>query len=210
MQGKLLAHEGTHVVLQQQDGTIASVAKTDAVALATPTAPTVPKPVDKPITKPKPTWKYHKLGLFTLHGVGYTRWRNPAFADGGASYNLDAGVGFNFTERFGVYALVGGAVGARIHDKQTHGALGHFAVSFLVRRKYIAFIPGIGLGVGGMRGPGDLRVRETGVAIPLKLMGLIPLPKDLTLTVGLGYDLAILAETRPLQSIALQVGVARF
>ncbi|MFO0633585.1 MAG: hypothetical protein U0168_12105 [Nannocystaceae bacterium] len=197
------------MVLQQPSGTV-SVAKADAVALATPTPPTVLQACRQADHQAQADVKYHKLGLFTLHGVGYTRWRTPSFAAGGESYNLDAGVGFNFTERFGVYGLVGGAVGARILDKQTHGSLGHFAISFLVRRKYVAFIPGIGLAVAGRRGPGDARVRETGVAIPLKLMGLIPLPKDLTLTVGLGYDLAILAQTRPLQTIALQVGVARF
>lgn len=214
VRGKLIAHEGTHAVVQQQDGKVVSIAKADVASLASdePKAAT-PAPADAtpPAKQPaKPTWKYHKLGLFTLHGIGYTRWRTPTLRDGGASYNLDAAVGFNFSERFGVYALVGGAVGANLASKTVKGHYGHFALSFLARRKYIAFIPGIGLAVAGRRGPGDGALRETGLAVPLKLMGLIPLPKELTLTVGIGYDLAILAQTRPLQSVSFQIGVARF
>ena len=45
-------------------------------------------------------------------------------------------------------------------------------------------------------------------------MGLIPVKAgrvdELQITIGIGYDLAIMANTRPLNSIALQVGVARF
>jgi hypothetical protein len=226
VKGKLIAHEGTHAVVLQDDGAVTSVPKQEVAALksadavppsdATPPAapaPDAPKPATP--TKPKDDWKWHKLGLFTTHGIAYSRWRTPHYVSGGATYNLDGGVGFNFGPRFGVYALVGGAVGARLRDKTVRGNYGHFALSFLVRRKYVAFIPGIGLAVSGRRGPDDQRVRETGVAIPIKLMGLIPIKKagradELQIMVGIGYDLAILANTRPLNSIAFQVGVARF
>ena len=220
--GKLIAHEGMHAVVLQDDGVITSVAKQDVAALksgdvAPPAPPAAGKDAPTPPTptKPKDDWKWHKLGLFTTHGVAYSRWRTPHYVSGGATYNLDGGVGFNFGPRFGVYTLVGGAVGARLRDKTVRGNYGHFALSFLVRRKYVAFIPGIGLALSGRRGPDDQRVRETGVAIPIKLMGLIPIKKagradELQIMIGLGYDLAILANTRPLNSIALQVGVARF
>jgi hypothetical protein len=218
IEGKLIAHEGTHAVVQTKDGGIASIAKSDATALksadaAKPIPPEAP-PATTP-TKPKDDWEWHKLGLFTFHGVAYSRWRTPNYAAGGASYNLDAGVGFNFGPRFGVYALVGGAVGAKILNKTVRGNYGHFALSFLVRRKYVAFIPGIGLAISNRKGPDDARIAETGVAIPVKLMGLIPIKKSgkvegLHVTIGLAYDLAIMANTRPLNSIGLQVGVARF
>jgi hypothetical protein len=214
VRGKLIAHEGTHAVIVQQDGQVASIPKSDATGLkldepapGKPTADTSSKPIAE---KKAPKWKYHKLGLFTLHGVGYSRWRTADYRTGAAAYNLDAGVGFNFSEKFGVYGLVGGAVGARILDKEARGQYGHFALSFLARRKYIAFLPGIGLAISSRRGPDDAFVRETGVAIPLKLIGMIPLPKDLSFLIGLSYDLAIMARSRPFQSFALQVGVARF
>jgi hypothetical protein len=218
IRGKLIAHEGTHVVVQQSEGAVVSIAKADATALKSPDA-APPKPPDPPKTttpdEPKDDWEWHKLGLFTFHGAAYSRWRTPNYASGGATYNLDAGVGFNFGPRFGVYALLGGAVGAKIRDKTVRANYGHFALSFLVRRKYIAFIPGIGLAISNRKGPDDARVQETGVAIPVKLMGLIPIKKSgkiegLHITVGLAYDLAIMANTRPLNSIGLQVGVARF
>jgi hypothetical protein len=90
------------------------------------------------------------------------------------------------------------------------GNYGHFALSFLVRRKYVAFIPGVGLAVSGRRGPGDDRVRETGFALPVKLMGLVPLPKDLALGIGLTYDLAIMADARLFQTIGAQLTLARW
>ena len=215
VRGKLIAHEGTHVVVAQQDGQVATIAKSDATALKLD-EPTPGKPVDdksgKPIAQKKkdPKWKYHKLGVFALLGVGYARFRTPSYRSGGAAFNIDGGVGFNFSEKFGVYGLVGGAVGARINDKQTRGQYGHFTLSFLARAKYIAIMPGIGLALASRRGPGSSFIRETGVAIPVKVFGIIPLPKDLSLLVGIGYDLAIMAQTRPFQTIGVQVGVARF
>lgn len=216
VRGKLIAHEGTHAVVVQQDGQVATIPKSDATALKLDEPTPATKPVDdksgKPIAQKKkdPQWKYHKLGVFTLHGVGYARWRTPSYRSGGAAYNLDAGVGFNFSEKFGVYGLIGGAVGARINDKHTRGNYGHFALSFLARRKYIAILPGIGLALASRRGPGNAFIRETGVAIPVKVFGIIPLPKDLSLLVGVSYDLAIMAQTRPFQTVSVQVGVARF
>jgi hypothetical protein len=216
VRGKLISHEGTHAVVVQQDGQVATIPKTDATALKLdvpePTTPTDDKGTTPttPSKKKTPQWKYHKLGVFTLHGVGYARWRTPSYRSGGAAYNLDAGVGFNFSEKFGVYGLIGGAVGARIDDKQVRGNYGHFALSFLARRKYIAILPGLGLAIASRRGPNGAFIRETGFAIPVKVFGIIPLPKDISLLVGVGYDLAIMAQTRPFQTISVQVGVARF
>lgn len=216
VEGKLVAHEGTHAVVQSDDGKIVSVVKADVTALKVPEPPPAPPAATEPIAPPKPKddWKWHKLGLFTFHGVAYSRWKTPNYAAGGASYNLDAGVGINFSSRFGVYALLGGAVGAKIRDKLVRADYGHVALSFLVRRKYVAFLPGIGLALSSRRGPEDIRVRETGLALPIKLMGLIPVKagkiEGMHVTIGLTYDLAILVNTRPLNTIGLQVGVARF
>ena len=209
VRGKLIASEGDHAVVQGDDGQVQSIPKRDVTSLKAEDG----KPAateDKPAGKKQSDWKYKKLGVFTSHGVGYARWRTPGYRDGGAAYLLDVGVGFNFSERFGIYGLIGGAVGARLQDKSVVGHQGHFALSFLARRKYIAFLPGIGLAMGNRRGPGDLRVREMGVAFPIKLMGVIPLPKDLFLGIGLSYELAIMGATRPWQAIGGQITVGRW
>jgi hypothetical protein len=83
-------------------------------------------------------------------------------------------------------------------------------VQFLVRRKHFAFLPGIGLALSTRKGPNDERLKEAGVAFPFKLMGLIKLPKELFLGIGLGYDLAIMADSRPAQTISGQLTVGRW
>lgn len=221
--GKLIASEGTHAVLVGEDDVVISVPKSEVLALevetpeaGVPTEPPAPKKKDEAAAevadeeKAEPEWPYKKLGVFTSHGVAYSRWRASDYREGGATYVLDAAVGYNFSERFGVYGLIGGAVGARLLDKRVRGHYGHFALSFLVRRKYIAFIPGVGVAVSSRRGPGDDRVRETGFAVPVKFMGLIPLPKELFLGIGLTYDLAIMADTRLFQTIGAQVTLGRW
>jgi hypothetical protein len=233
--GKLIATQGTHVVLMGEDSVVTSVAKSDAIVVRDATAPadematadetvepdppeTKPaggtdeatKPTSKPVDDKKEEWPYKKLGLFTSHGVGYSHWRGSQYRSGGASYVLDAAVGYNFSHKFGVYGLIGGAVGARIADKTVWGHYGHFAVSFLVRRKHFAFLPGIGLALSSRKGPGDNVIKEAGVAIPIKMMGLIKLPKDLFLGIGIGYDLAIMADARLAQTISGQITVGRW
>jgi hypothetical protein len=207
--GKLISAEGDHAVVMGDDGKVVSIPKREVTAVKSDDS----KPADDKAAKPgkkEPDWKYKKLGLFTSHGVGYARWRTPGYRDGHAAYLLDIGVGYNFSERFGVYGLIGGAVGARLQDKTVVGHQGHFALSFLARRKYIAFLPGIGLAMGNRRGPGDLRTREMGVTFPIKLMGVIPLPKDLFLGIGLSYEIAIMGATRPWQAIGGQFTVGRW
>jgi len=209
VRGKLISTEGDHAVVMGDDGQVTSIPKRDATSLKAEDGKAA-EPATPTGKKAGPDWKYKKLGLFTSHGVGYARWRSSDYRDGGAAYLLDIGVGFNFTERFGVYGLIGGAVGARLQDKSVVGHHGHFALSFLARGKYIAFIPGIGLAMNTRKGPGDGRIREMGVAIPVKLMGVIPLPKDLFLGIGLAYELAIMGDTKPFQTIGGQVTVGRW
>jgi hypothetical protein len=210
VRGKLIASDGDHAVVMGDDGQVQSIPKSDVTSLNAADGKPAAKS-EEPVGKKKQSdWEYKKLGLFTSHGVGYARWRTKDYRDGGAAYLLDLGVGYNFSERFGIYALIGGAVGARMRDKSVVGHQGHFALSFLARRKYIAFLPGIGLAMGNRRGPGDLRIREMGVTFPIKLMGVIPLPKDLFLGIGISYELAIMGATRPWQAIGGQFTVGRW
>ncbi len=232
LSGKLIATEGTHVVLMGEDNVVNSVAKTEAITVRaqeaaapadadTPAPDAIPetKPIDpppeegtdrKPIPESKSEWPYKKLGVYTSHGIGYSHWRGSSYRSGGATYALDVGVGYNFSHKFGVYGLIGGAIGARLLDGAARGHYGHFALQFLVRREHFAFLPGIGLAMSTRKGPGNRIIKEAGLALPLKLMGLIKLPKDLFLGIGMGYDLSIMADARLAQTISGQVTVGRW
>jgi hypothetical protein len=212
VRGKLIASEGDHAVVMGDDGQVVSIPKSDVTRVLADGKDAKPKADDKAAKpgKKEPDWKYKKFGVFTSHGVAYSRWRARHYRDGGAAYVLDVAVGFNFSERFGVYGLVGGTVGAALQDKTIRGHEGHFGLSFLARRKHFAFLPGIGLALAKRKGPGDAVIRETGVAFPIKAMGVIPLPKDLFLGIGLTYELAIMGDTKPYQSIGGQITVGRW
>jgi hypothetical protein len=159
----------------------------------------------------------HKLGLFTSHGIAYSHFRQsdsrvgPAsnFRDGGPSYALDVGVGYNFNDRLGLYGLVGGLVGAPLQDKTVRGHFGHVAVSLAFKGKYIAFVPGLGVGFSALR-DSDGVDRRAGFALPIKVMGIIPLPKELFLGIGIGYDLGILRGSQIFNGISGQLTVGRW
>ena len=227
--GRLVSVGSDAVVLVRDDGEVVSVRKQSAtrvkVATDEPTAdpPATDPPASDEASAEEPgspedaavedaaePSSHRKLGLFTSHGIGYARFRTPGFRDGGAAYALDVAVGYNITERFGIYGLIGGHVGARINDNEARGHFGHFAVAFVRKWKYFAFIPGVGVGVSGIRGPDDARDRRVGFALPIKAMGLIPLPKELFLGIGLGYDLGLLPGGHVVNAIAFQVTVGRW
>jgi hypothetical protein len=226
--GKLLSVGEDTAVLVRDEGDVVSVRKVDVqrlkIADAEAPAPAPsgdeeepaetpaaaddesrPEPTDEETNENEETPDHRRLGLFTSHGVGYGRFRQPG--DGGAVYALDIGAGYNWNERWGVYAVIGGVVGARLDDQRGH--FGHFAVAFRRKWRYFAFLGGLGAGIAGVHGPGDALDRRVGLAVPIKLMGLIPLPKDLSLGIGLGYDLGLLPG-QVVNGISLQVTVARW
>jgi hypothetical protein len=148
--------------------------------------------------------------LFTSHGIAYSHWRTPSFREGRAAYALDLGIGYNFNAKLGLYGLFGGAVGTRLVDKEARASVGHFAAALRYKRKYFAFLGGLGLAVGGVRGPDDDRYRGSGLAIPIRMMGVIPLPKELFLGIGGGYDFAILQKGRMVNALSVQLTFGRW
>lgn len=59
-------------------------------------------------------------------------------------YRLDIGVGYNFSERLGLYALGGGLFGGRL-DESIKATYGRLALGVRVKGKRLAFLPGLGL-----------------------------------------------------------------
>jgi hypothetical protein len=226
--GKLISVSGDDAVLVRDDGQVVSVSKRDAtrISIAADEAGPVSTQDAKPATEApaddvdpsaadadeenadETEAEVRRLGLFTSHGVGYGRFRRQS--DGGAVYALDIGIGYNFNERLGLYGLIGGVVGASLLDKEARGHFGHFALALRRKWKFFALIGGLGVGIAGVRGPGDARDRRVGFAMPLKAMGLIPLPKELFLGIGLGYDLGLLPGGQVVNGISLQVTVGRW
>lgn len=229
--GKLVAVTGDTAVLVQDDGQVITVSRSQATKLslkpaADPAEPPAESPVPadpnapksaEPATdgKPVPAKKtgededFAKLGLFTAHGVSYAHWRTGDFREGAAAYALDFGVGYNFKKTVGLYGVIGGHVGAGLLDKSMRASLGHFVAMVRYNRKYFAFLGGLGLGWGGQRTSQGTE-REVGVAIPLRFMGKIPLPKHFFLGLGAGYEPAFLRGPVIVNTVSLQLVIGRW
>lgn len=158
------------------------------------------------------------LGTFTMHGATYTHWRGDGVQSGHASYAMDWGVGVNPSPTFGMYAMAGGLLGARIENKQTRANYGHVAFVFAFSRKY--FFSTVGAGVAfsrlrftddGTRLPEDLLQKDVGLAIPTRLVGKIPLPHKLYLGLGITYELGLVRGfSRVINGIGGQIVVGRW
>jgi hypothetical protein len=85
---------------------------------------------------------------------------------------------------------------------------GHLNLMLRYRRKYFAFLGGIGLGWSGLKEP-NAKTKAVGASIPLRLMGIIPLPRNLWLGISAGYELQILAGGNIFNGLALQVVFGR-
>ncbi|MEM6989516.1 MAG: hypothetical protein AAF721_03435 [Myxococcota bacterium] len=131
------------------------------------------------------------LGAFTMQGATYSHWRGDGINAGHASYAMDFGVGGNFSPRFGLYAMAGGLLGARIDDKSTKANYGHVAALFVFGGKYYYSTVGAGVAFSRLRFEDDRLQKDRGLALPFKLMAKIPLPKKLYIGLGLTYELAM-------------------
>jgi len=131
------------------------------------------------------------LGAFTMHGATYSYWRGDGVNGGGASYAMDFGVGGNFSPKFGMYAMAGGLLGAKIEDDNRNANYGHVAGLFVFGGKWYYSTVGAGAAFSRLRDrtTDDLQ-KDTGLAMPFKLMGKIPLPKKLYIGLGLSYEFA--------------------
>lgn len=221
--GKLAAVTPDTVVVVADDGSVSTLPKSDATALrladeaAAEEEPPAEEeaPAEEEEDKPEEEEAdYPKLGLFTSHGIAYGHWRirdasNRVVSDGSATYALDLGVGYNFKETLGIYAMIGGVVAGKLFDDRVKANAGHFNAMLRFKKKYFAFMGGIGVGWTRVREPTQI-ARNTGVSIPLRLMGNIPLPKKLFLGVGVGYELAIFGDKRLLNAPSLLLAFGRW
>lgn len=159
------------------------------------------------------------LGAFTMHGATYSHWRDSgreptAFNAGHASYAMDWGVGLNLSPGFGMYAVAGGLFGAKLRDElsgRTKANYGHVAALFAFGGKYYYSTVGAGVGFSRLRFADDTLHKDTGLAMPFKLVGKIPLPQKLYIGLGLTYELAMVRGfSRFVNAIGGQIVVGRW
>jgi hypothetical protein len=216
--GKLIAVTSDSAVVVGADGNVTTVLKTDVTALKTATIeepPAESKPANpetedeaKEVDPKKKERTLPKLGLFMAHGVSYAHWQTRDYGGGSAAYALDFGAGYNVSDKFGVYGMVGGNVAAKIWDDRVKANSGHANLMLRYRRKYFAFMGGIGVGWNRLAQTNQT-TRAIGASIPLRLMGIIPLPRHLWLGIAAAYELQILGGGRVFNGIGLQILLGR-
>lgn len=152
------------------------------------------------------------LGAFAMHGVTYSHWRGDGVKAGHASYAMDWGIGANLSPTFGIYAMAGGLLGAKIRDNgRIKANYGHFAALFAFGGKYYYSTVGAGVALSRLRFADDTLQKDTGLALPFKLVGKIPLPKKLYIGIGLTYELALVRSfDRAVNAIGGQIVVGRW
>jgi hypothetical protein len=151
------------------------------------------------------------LGMFTAHGAAYAHWRGDGIQAGHAAYSMDWGLGFNATESFGMYAVAGGLLGARIDDKSVRANYGRVAFMFAFGGKYYHSMFGAGAGFSRLRFEDGELQKDVGLALPLKIFGKIPLPHKLYLGIGLSYELGLVRNFgRAVNGIGGQIVLGRW
>jgi hypothetical protein len=223
--GELAGHEGETLVLIAEDGAVRTLPKADATAVrvqkppasARAMPPAQPRAAkaddaakdeadddddDEPGDKAGKKKRDHALlGAFMAHGAAYTHWRGRGVSAGHAAYAMDLGVGINPTPGFGMYAMGGGLLGAKIENKTIKANYGHIAFMFAFGGKYYFSMIGAGVAFNRLAFPGDTQTqtpaetqKDIGLALPMKLFGRLPLPHDLYLGIGLSYELGIVRD----------------
>ncbi len=155
------------------------------------------------------------LGAWTAQGATYTHWRGDGIDDGHASYAMDFAVGANLTQGFGMYVVGGGLLGTRLEDARVNANYGRLAFLFLLGGKYYFSTLGAGVGFSRLKWkdpvPFDDLQKDVGLAIPFKIVGKIPLPKNLYIGIGLTYEFAAVRKfSRFINGIGGQIVLGRW
>jgi len=202
----VIADDGTVQTLPKASATAVRVRKTAAPATAKPAPPIVEdekkddekKDDEKKDDEKKDDEKKDKkkkrehalLGTFTAHGAAYSHWRGEGVNAGHAAYAMDFGVGVNPTPGFGMYAMGGGLLAAKIDNKTIRANYGHLAFMFAFGGKYYFSMIGAGVAFNRLEFETETQ-KDIGLALPMKLFGRLPLPKNLYLGIGLSYELGM-------------------
>ena len=151
------------------------------------------------------------LGAFSMHGATYSHWRGDGINAGHASYAMDWGLGANLSPKFGMYAMAGGLFGAKIEDGDTKANYGHIAALFTFGGKHYFTTAGAGVAFSRLRYRDTTLDRDRGLALPMKLVGKIPLPHKLYIGIGLTYELAMVRGfSRFVNAIGGQIVIGRW
>lgn len=214
VEGELASAEGDTLVVIAEDGTVQTVAKADASAVrvskveppAAAPKPAAAKKTEEPPSEEKPEEEkkddkkdnkkkreHALLGAFTAQGAAYTHWRGDGVNAGHAAYAMDWGIGINPTPGFGMYAVGGGLLAARIEDKTIRANYGHVAFAFAFGGKYYFSMIGAGVAFNRMKFADETQ-KDIGLALPMKLFGRLPLPHNLYIGIGLSYELGIVRD----------------
>ncbi len=212
VQGELASSDGDTLVVIADDGAVQTVPKASATAVKVRKVD--PPPAAKPAIAPavieedekKPAEAKKKddeekkdkkkkrehalLGAFTAQGAAYSHWRGEGVNAGHAAYAMDFGVGVNATPGFGMYAMGGGLLAAKIDNKSIKANYGHIAFMFAFGGKYYHSMIGAGVAFDRLKFD-DRTEKGVGLSLPMKLFGKLPLPKNLYLGIGLSYELGM-------------------
>ena len=237
VEGELASVRGETLVVIASDGTVDSVPKSTATSVRVakrdpaPPMPTTPPPATSADTRGEPSVSdedaepsradkrkerrdnrsHALLGMFSAHGAAYAHWRGEGVRAGHAAYAMDWGLGFNATPAFGMYAVAGGLLGARIDDKQIRANYGHVAFMFAFGGKYYHSMFGAGAAFSRLRSDELGLQKDAGLALPLKIFGKIPLPHKLYLGIGLSYELGLVRNFgRAVNGIGGQIVLGRW
>jgi hypothetical protein len=212
VEGELATTEGDTLVVIADDGTVQTVPKASAksvrVRKVDPPAPSKPE-IAPPVVDEKKDEKkkdeeksddekkdkkkkreHALLGAFTAQGAAYSHWRGDGVNAGHAAYAMDFGIGVNPTPGFGMYAMGGGLLAAKIENKTIRGNYGHLAFMFAFGGKYYHSMIGAGVAFDRLKFD-DRTEKGIGLSLPMKLFGKLPLPKHLYLGIGLSYELGM-------------------
>lgn len=225
LRGTLLGHTADTVTIAGPGGEVRTIPRADVLGVAVAPAPT-PEPEPEPEPEPPPPIepapetsqpepppkRDARLGVFLAQGPGVGFWTAKGLTGKTVAYRLDAAVGLDVADRVMFSVLGGGLLGGRIDD-DVRATFGRLALAVTPHGRHFAGQFGIGAGFSRLVSTHDRKDKfeDLGLAVPTRLMGLIPLPHHIFLGIGLSYEFAALAKFRILYNmIAFEITVGRW
>lgn len=223
VRGTLLGHSPDTVTLADQSGAVQTIARVEvlSVAIAPAPEPTPPPPLEEvepapsqPVQHPPQPERERdaRLGVFVAQGPGVGFWSAKGLTGKTVAYRLDAAVGIDAGDRVMFAVQAGGLLGGRIDD-DVRATFGRIGLSVTPHGRYFAGQFGLGAGFSRLVSTHDRthKFEDLGLAVPSRLMGIVPLPKQIFLGIGISYEFAALAKFRIFYNmIAFELTVGRW